>query len=137
MKFPDFDDETKEKMRMVFQAGMQPKITSRDFGKMSDEKLDEFISNNSHTIHILAATAERKRRDDAKAGEAENARYQSANRQSMFAIAIAAISLLIAILAWIFPRAPLDASQPHEVRSQSSSTSLTNMPANKVINAAQ
>ena len=71
MKFPDFDDETKEKMRMVFQRGTQPKITSRDFGKMSDEKLDEFISNNSHTIHILAATAERKRRDDAKADEAE------------------------------------------------------------------
>ena len=46
MKIPDFDDETKEKMRMVFQGGMQPKSTSRDFGIMSDEKLDEFISNN-------------------------------------------------------------------------------------------
>ncbi len=129
MKFPDFDDETKEKMRMVFQGGTQPKITSRDFGKMSDEKLDEFISNNSHTIHILAATAERKRRDDAKADEAEKARYQSANRQSIFAIVIAAISLLIAVLAWVFPRAPLDTSQPHEVHSPASPASLTNPPA--------
>jgi hypothetical protein len=135
MKFPDFDDETKEKIRMVTQGGTQPKIASRDFGEMSDKKLDEFISNNSHTIHILAATAERKRRDDAKAGEAEKARYQSANRQSIFAIVIAAISLVIASLAWIFPRAPLDTSQPHEVRS-ASAASLTNKPANKIISPA-
>ena len=106
MKFPDFDDATKEKMRMVVQGGIQPKIISRDFGEMSDEKLDECIANNSHTIHIFAATAERKRRDDAKAGEAEKERYQSANRQSVIAIVIAIISLAIAILAWIFPHAP-------------------------------
>jgi hypothetical protein len=135
MKLPDFDDETKEKMRMVFQGGTQPKITSRDFGKMSDEKLDGFISNNSHTIHILAATAERKRRDDAKAGEAEKTRYQSADRQSRIAIWIAAISLVIAIVTLIFSRAPQDTNQPHEVRS-ASPASLTNTPANKVISPA-
>lgn len=106
MKFPDFDDETREKMRLVVQGGIQPKITSRDFRGMNDEKLDEFIANNSHTIHILAATAERKRRDDAKAGEAEKERYQSANRQSIIAIVIAVISLVIAILAWVFPHVP-------------------------------
>jgi len=96
MKFPDFDDETKEKMRMVMQGGLVNKTTPPDFRKMSDEKLDGFISKNSNTIYILAATDERKRRDNAKAGEAEKARYQSANRQSLFAIGIAAISLAIA-----------------------------------------
>jgi hypothetical protein len=135
MKFPDFDDATKEKMRMVVQGGTQPKIISRDFREMNDEKLDEFIANNSHTIHILAATAERKRRDDAKAGEAEKGRYQSANRQSLIAIGIAAISLTIAIVAWIFPRAPQDANQPHEVRSPLQAP-LTNTSTNKVIGSA-
>jgi hypothetical protein len=127
VNFLKFDDETIKRMRLVA-AGI-PKISGRDFRGMSDEKLDEFIAENSHTIHIVAATAERKRRDDAKAGIDEAARYQSANRQSLLAILIAAISLAIAILEWIFPRAPLETNPPHEVRSPASPAPSTNMPA--------
>lgn len=97
------DKETADKMLGI---SMTPKPASLDFRKMSDEKLDEFISKHSYTIHILAATAERKRRDDAKAGETETARYHSANRQSNIALWIAVIAIVIAVLSWLFPRAP-------------------------------
>ena len=116
----ELDDETKKLLQQI----AQPR-TPLDLRKLSDEELDEFILKNSRTIYIIAATDERRRRDDATADEAEKARYQSANRQSLFAIAVAVISLALAIIAWWYPREP-QASNPHPPTAHQS---LTNTPS--------
>lgn len=109
----EFSEETKEKIRIATQGPPRPR--SIDFRAMSDERLDDFIAANSHTMFIVAATDERKRRAGERASREELERYKATNRLAVIAIWIAIVGTVvasaIAVLAWLYPRAPIDEHQ--------------------------